>query len=75
MQVLDKEALADFLARFQSLSDAVIRDIRYHFPKSGDKQLTVTLSTQDRFGHDGWSNIRITFGAVSELNLRDGNLR
>ena len=73
MEVLDKETLPDFLARFQSLNDAVIRDIEYRFPRSGDKMLTVTLSTQDSFGNGGWSNIRMIFRAVSELNLRDGN--
>lgn len=49
------------------------REIKYHFLTTGEKQLTVTLSTQDGFGHGGWSNIRMTFGAVSELILRDGN--
>jgi hypothetical protein len=73
MTVLDKETLPDFLDRFQSLNDAIIRLLEYHLPKTGGKRLTVTLSTQDSDGDGGWSNVRMTFDAVSELNLRDGN--
>src|SRR4051812_25671983 len=72
MNKLDQPSLREFLDRFNSFNDAVIRRVEYHYGASGRRQATLTISTQDRQSDAGWSNVVVVIGNVSEIAFREG---
>ena len=72
MQTLNRDTSAQFLRRFCSFNDAVIRRIEHHYAASGQKRTIVTLSARDQETDQGWSNVVIVIDGVSEIAFREG---
>lgn len=72
MHILTSESRADFLTRFCSFNDAVIRRIVYCYLSAGSHRMTVELSVQDQQEPQGWSNIILILTDVSEISFREG---
>jgi hypothetical protein len=72
MPTVQPRDLAEFLDRFLSFNDAVLRRVEHRFLSSGTQRCVVTLSAQDRESARGWSNVVVTVEQVSELTLREG---
>jgi hypothetical protein len=72
MNKLDETLLREFLDRFNSFNDAVVRRVGYCYDASGHRQATLTISTQDQQSDAGWSNVVIVIDNVSEIAFREG---
>jgi hypothetical protein len=72
MTILTESTLVDFLDRFNSFNDAIIRRIDHRYGASGQQQTTLTLSTQDKQSEVGWSNVVIVMDNVAEILFREG---
>ncbi len=72
MQSLTPASLPSFLARFESFHDGLLRRIELRYLPSGEKELTVIVSAQDRTSSQGWSNVVFSVQRVSEITLREG---
>ena len=72
MNKLDQPSLREFLDRFNSFNDAVVRRVEYRYGASGRPQATLTISTQDQQSDEGWSNVVVVIENVSEIAFREG---
>ena len=72
MNHLQQQSLREFLERFNSFNDAVVRRVEFRYVASGRRQATLTISTQDQCSDSGWSNVIIMIDNVSEIAFREG---
>jgi hypothetical protein len=72
MNKLDQLAVREFLDRFNSFNDAVVRRVEFRYGASGRRQATLTISTQDQRSDVTRSNVVIVIDNVSESGFREG---
>lgn len=73
MPSLDEHSITEFLDRFWSFNDSVIRRIRHCYITGLDQRTCITLSAHDKNAADGWSNLSLMITGVSEVVFRQGN--
>ena len=71
MHQLEESSLRQFLDRFNSFNDAVLRRLEHRYSASGRRQATLTISTQDQQSDAGWSNVVIVIDNVGEITFRE----
>ena len=64
--------MPEFLKRFYSFNDAVIRGLELHYAASGKKRVSVTLSARDEESGQAWCNVVVVIDDVSEITFREG---
>lgn len=70
MQAIDSESLSEFMNRFVSFYDAIIRQIQHRYlPRT--QQTTIILSTRDQNSEQLWSNVTLVATGVSEVLFRE----
>ncbi len=69
---LTPDTINEFLERFYSLYDSVIRKIEYCYMSSGIQEANIIISSQDKNNSLGWSNLRFFLSGVSEFTLHEG---
>jgi len=72
MNRLDQSSAHEFLNRFNSFNDAVVRGVEYRYDASGFRRMTLTVSTQDMEADTGWCNVIVVINKVSEIAFREG---
>jgi hypothetical protein len=72
MDTLEPSKSPDFLDRFCSFHDAVVRRLEHHYEASGRRQTILTVSAQDQESGQGWSNVVLVIDGVSEIGFREG---
>lgn len=71
MGKLEVSSVREFLNRFNSFNDAVVRRVEHRYGTSGRRQTTLIISTQDQQPDSGWSNVVIVIDNVAEIALRE----
>jgi len=69
---MDPSFTHEFLGRFNSFNDAVVRRIEHRYDASGGQRTTLTISTQDMEADAGWCNVIVVIDKVSEMAFREG---
>lgn len=72
LNTLREEDAPDFLHRFDSFNDSVIRRIEHQYCKQDGQRTSVIISARDVMAPKQWSNVTFTASHVSELTLREG---
>ncbi len=72
MNKLDQPSHREFLDRFNSFNDAVVRRVEHRYGASGRRQATLIISAQDQQSEAGWSNVVLVIDDVSEIAFREG---
>jgi hypothetical protein len=72
MDTLEPGKESDFLDRFCSFNDAVVRRLEHRYEASGRRQAILTVSARDQESGQGWSNVVIVIDGVSEIGFREG---
>jgi hypothetical protein len=73
MFTLDLSSLPEFLERFYSFNDALIRRVEHRYLASGGRETTLTISGRDQQSSTGRSNVVVVISEVSEICFREGN--
>jgi hypothetical protein len=72
MNDLSFASVHEFLGRFHSFHDSVVRRVEHRYSPSGQRQTTLTISAQDQQSGTGWSNVIVQINDVLEIGFREG---
>jgi hypothetical protein len=73
MPTLDQTTASEFLERFYSFNDAVLRKVEIYYAKEGDRSVTVWVATRDakETANDGWVCVRLVISRAQDFCFAD----
>ncbi len=70
--ILHQDGLEDFLSRFASFNDGIVRNVAFGFHSAvAGSTIAITLSVKDSRDGNGWSNLLLTASDVEEVVFRE----
>ena len=73
MTELDQTSIGDFLHRFNSFNDAVLRKLEISYARKGERTVTVWIETRDanQTANDGWVCVRLEVSRAQDFCFAD----
>ncbi len=71
MQVESVQDHVNFMVRFSSLSDAVVRKVEFLY-LPGRNEVSILIESPDNHSESGWCNLTLSLSGVTDFSLREG---
>jgi hypothetical protein len=73
MQKLDKFSVSEFLDRFYSFNDGLLRKVEIVYLGSGERMMSVRIATRDKeeTKNDGWVCLHLVISGLSDYRISE----